>query len=41
MFISEREESREEFKKYCVVRSFMISAVRVIRLKIFILFNIK
>jgi hypothetical protein len=32
MFVSEREELREEFKKYCVVRSFMICTVRVITL---------
>jgi hypothetical protein len=31
MFISDREELREDFKKYCVVRSFMICAVTVIR----------
>jgi len=42
MFISEREELREEFKKkYCVVRSYMICTVRAIKLKIIILFNIK
>jgi hypothetical protein len=41
MFIYELEELREEFKKFCVVRSFMICTVRVSKLRIIILFNVK